>query len=89
MKNGKRGLPAAFLTVAAACLASTVFTSYAFAQCAECALYPDRDPWTQGLVTTPAPKPRGAVSPHNPYNAHAEMRGHHGRYVGNLDHRHR
>ena len=87
--KGKR-LPAAVLAVFAASLASTVFASDASAQCAECALHQDRDPFTQGLVTKPAPKPGGAVSTQNryqnPYNARAEMRGYRGRHVATPNH---
>ena len=89
--KGKR-LPAAVLTVAAASLASAVFASDASAQCTECALHQDRDPFTQRLVTKPAPKPGGAVSTENryqnPYNARAEMRGYRGRHTVTPNHRH-
>jgi hypothetical protein len=42
-------------TLAVACVTSIVWTSVAFAQCPECALYPDRDPLNGG-VETPAAK---------------------------------
>ncbi|WGR96920.1 hypothetical protein MTX26_20955 [Bradyrhizobium sp. ISRA443] len=92
MTKRKEGLAATFLTLASASLASMMFTSSAFAQCAECAIYPNRDPFTQGLAT-PAPAPtvgqsRGASS-RSPYNARAEMRGYHGRYGGNASRRYR
>lgn len=87
MKN-KRRLPA-FLMVAAALLVSAAFTSSAIAQCVECDEYQNQDPSTQGLATTPAAPPRGAVSPHSPNNAHAEMPAHHGHHIENRVHRHK
>jgi len=77
MMNGKKSLTTASLTLAAATLASFAFVSYASAQCAECAEYPDRDPFTQGLVTRP--EQRATIPSQATRNAHAEMRGPHGR----------
>jgi hypothetical protein len=90
MMNRRKSVMAASLAFAAASLASVGFATQASAQCAECSMYPDRDPFTQGLVT-PAPGP--AVAPnatsHRSVNgAHAEMRGHHKRYVRNSDQQH-
>jgi hypothetical protein len=82
--NYKKMLVAASLTFAAATLTSMVFTSYASAQCADCSIYPNRDPFTEGLKT-PEAEPPGVVAapPHatNPRatnNANAEMHGHRG-----------
>src|SRR5213075_2405910 len=79
-----------YKTLVAASLMSIALPSYAFAQCTECALYPDRDPLTK--TQTPAGKmgivqPGGAAAPpnaaasantantaNNPNNARAEMR---------------
>jgi hypothetical protein len=86
----KKRLVAASLMLVAASLTSIVLTSYASAQCVECAIYPNRDPLNGG-AETPAGKssrlgrPNGAVAPNTAHNAHAEMRGHRGRYVGNSD----
>ncbi|WP_136626484.1 hypothetical protein [Bradyrhizobium macuxiense] len=92
MKKRTKGLAAASLTLAAAFMASMMFTSSASAQCAECAQYPDRDPFTQGLAVKPAPAPTvgqgGVASPRSPSNARAEMRPRHGRTVGSAGHRH-
>jgi hypothetical protein len=85
MTNYKKQLLAASLMLATASLTSIVLTSYAAAQCAECAIYQDRDPFTGGLKT-PTGKPVGAapsaakhaaVSANGVNNAHAEMRGRH------------
>ena len=93
MTNYRKQLLAASLMLATASLTSMVFTSYAAAQCVECAMYQDRDPFTGGLVTSTG-KPAGAapsaannaaVSAHGASNAHAEMRGPHGRHVANPD----
>src|SRR5689334_4138748 len=65
MKQGRR-LPATLLTVAAASLASVMFTSYASAQCLECDEYQNRDPFTQGLVTTPPANQPGTTSANRP-----------------------
>ncbi|MGQ0682598.1 hypothetical protein [Bradyrhizobium sp.] len=75
-----------YKTLVAASLMSVALTSSAFAQCAECAMYPDRDPLNKG-APTPASK-MGIVSPggaatapntantvNNPNDARAEMRG--------------
>lgn len=78
MNNSKKGLTTAALTLAAASLASIAFVSQASAQCAECAQYPDRDPFTQGLATRP--QPRATVPSQATRNAHAEMRTPHGRH---------
>lgn len=79
MINRRKGLTTASLTLAAASLVSIAFVSRASAQCAECAQYPNRDPFTQGLVTRPEPH---ATVPSGPSlgtrNAHAEMRASHG-----------
>jgi len=92
MTNYKKRLVAASLTLVAASLASTVMTSYASAQCVECAIYPDRDPLNGG-AETPAAKaahpggPNGATAPsssaasRNANNAHAEMRSHRGHHA--------
>lgn len=54
-------------------------TSSASAQCAECAEYPNRDPFTQGLVTRSEPRAAvPSVLSQATRNAHAEMRGPHG-----------
>ena len=44
-----------YKTLVAASLISIALPSYAFAQCTECALYPDRDPLNKG-AQTPAGK---------------------------------
>jgi hypothetical protein len=79
-----------YQTLVAASLMSIALPSYAFAQCADCALYPDRNPLDK--TQTPAGKmglvqPGGAAAlpnaaasantantANNPYNARAEMR---------------
>jgi hypothetical protein len=73
-----------FKTLVAASLTSMVLTTAAFAQCADCAMYPDRD-HLNGGVQTPAAK-MGVVRPSgtapaannasNASNAHAQIRGH-------------
>jgi hypothetical protein len=89
MTNYRKQLLAASLVLATATLTSMVFTSYAAAQCAECAVYQDRDPFTNGLKTStgkPAPATNNAaVSTHGANNAHAEMRGPRGRHIANPD----
>ena len=90
MKQGRR-LPATLLTVAAASLASVMFTSYASAQCLECDEYQNRDPFTQGLVTTPPANQPGTTSANryrNPYNSRAEMRGYRNQHPRHSDRRH-
>jgi hypothetical protein len=67
-----------FKTLVAASLTSMVLTTAAFAQCADCAMYPDRD-HLNGGVPTPAAKlgvvrPGGTAPAAN--NARAEVRGH-------------
>jgi hypothetical protein len=84
IKQRKR-IPA-FLMVAAASLASVMFTSYAFAQCLECDEYPNRDPFTQGLVTTPPANQPGTSSARNSYDSRAEMRSHRSHHSRNPDH---
>ena len=74
-----------YKTLLAACLTSIALTSYASAQCADCAIYPNRD-HLNGGVETPAGRlereaPNGAASnnsatPNNANNASAEIRGH-------------
>ena len=80
-------LPAALVTVAAASLAAVMFTSYAFAQCSAC-MDPKKDPFTQGLATTPA-NPPGAATTRNPYNSRAEMQPYRSRHSRNTARRHR
>lgn len=88
MIDSKKGLTAASLTLAATALVSVAFMSYASAQCVECAEYPDRDPFTQGLVTRT--EPRATVPSQVTRNAHAEMGSYpRGQHVGNPDHQHR
>jgi hypothetical protein len=73
-----------YKTLVAAALMSTVLASSAFAQCADCSIYQDRDPFTQGLAT-PAGRPAGpnaAISPHATNNARAEMRSHYSHGAG-------
>ncbi|QPF87489.1 hypothetical protein IC762_14880 [Bradyrhizobium genosp. L] len=80
MKNRKE-LIVASLAFAAASLA---FASPASAQCSECALYPSRDPFTQGLAITPAAPANDVASPAVPRsarNAHAQLRQHHAHHV--------
>jgi hypothetical protein len=86
--NYKKTLVAASLTLVAATLTSMGFTSSASAQCAECSIYPDRDPFTEGLKT-PEAKPPGAVAvpPHVTNNANAEMRVQRGHVRKKLDQR--
>jgi hypothetical protein len=64
-------------TLVAASLMSMVLTTGAFAQCADCAMYPDRD-HLNGGVPTPAAKlgtrPGGTAPAAN--NARAEVGGH-------------
>jgi hypothetical protein len=89
MTNYKKRLAAAALMLATATLTSMMLTSYAAAQCAECAIYQDRDPFTGGLKTDTG-KPasaanNAAVSAHGANNAHAEMRGPRGRHVASPD----
>lgn len=74
-----------YKTLVAASLMSMGLTSAAFAQCTECAIYPERDPLNKG-AQTPAAKmglvqPGGAATPpdvlqkmKDPNNASAEMR---------------
>jgi len=74
-----------YKTLVAASLISIALPSYAFAQCTECAMYPDRDPLNKG-AQTPAGKsglmqPGGAAGStntantvNNANNARAEMR---------------
>lgn len=79
-----------YKTLVAASLMSMTLTTAAFAQCTECAIYPERDPLNKG-AQTPAAKmglvqPGGAAASqdaingymntaNNPNNARAEMRG--------------
>jgi hypothetical protein len=68
-----------YKTLVAASLMSTIFASHAFAQCADCSVYQNRDPFTEGLTTTPESRtaePNGAIRSHAVNNAHAQMRGH-------------
>jgi hypothetical protein len=85
-KNKKR-LVTATLTLAAASLASVLFTSYASAQCSDCAIYPNRDPFTEGLMVHPATQPSSASPDVN--NARAEMRIHHRHHAVKPDSRNR
>lgn len=89
MMNRKQ-LIAATLTLAAAALPSLAFTSPASAQCSECAIYSNRDPFTQGLARTPA-TPDNAASPavrtRSARNARAQVREHHAHHVVNSDRR--
>jgi hypothetical protein len=86
--NNKKRLAAASLMLATAALTSVALTSYAAAQCAECAIYQDRDPFTSGLATAPS-KPAGAPAAthgvNNVNNAHAEMRGPHSHHPASTD----
>jgi hypothetical protein len=74
-------------TLAAASLTSMVLTTGAFAQCADCAMYPDRD-HLNGGVPTPAAKlgltrPDGtAPAANNAGNAYAGIRGHYSQRSG-------
>jgi hypothetical protein len=71
-----------YKTLVAVALTSISLSAPAFAQCADCALYPNRDPLTG--VETPAGKmglvrPGGATSSNtanNPNNAYASVRDH-------------
>jgi len=76
-----------YKTLVAASLMSIALTSAAFAQCADCSLYPDRDPLNQG-AQTPAGKmglmrsggaagSASANSENRANNARAEVRDHH------------
>jgi hypothetical protein len=77
-----------YKTLLAAFLTSIALTSYASAQCVDCAMYPNLD-HLNGGVETPAAKaqhgaPNGAVSnngaaPNSANNASAEFGGHSGR----------
>ena len=73
MSNNRKGRTGAALAVTVAALASLALTSHASAQCVQCAMSQDRDPFTEGLVT---PKQPDAVPSQTTRNAHAEMRGH-------------
>ena len=68
-----------YKTLVAASLMSIALTSAAFAQCGECALYPDRDYLNKGAPTLAskmmAAGASAANSENNPYNARAEARG--------------
>ena len=90
MTNRKTTLVASSLTLAAAALTSIAFTSSALAQCSECAVYPDRDPFTRGLLVTPTPaaaaSPKRVVTHRVANDAHAEMRGNRVRHAANSDH---
>jgi len=72
-----------YKTLAAASLMSIALTSAAFAQCGECALYPDRDVLNKG-APTPASKmmAEGASTANSENNARAEAR------VAGTRHRH-
>jgi hypothetical protein len=86
-----RRLPVPLLTVVAASLATVMFTSYARAQCLECDEYQNRDPFTQGLVTTPPANQPGTTSAkpyRNPYNSRAEMRADRNHHLRHSDRRH-
>ncbi len=90
MVNYKKSLVAVSLALAAATLTSIASTSSAFAQCADCSVYQDRDPFTEGLRTAPANQPPAAVAPRAanpgaPNNANAEMRNRRSRTVGKSD----
>jgi hypothetical protein len=75
-----------YKTLAAASVASIIWTSCAFAQCADCALYPDRDPLNGGVETPAAKMGLGASSGAGRAsvgsNAYASMRGHYLRQSG-------
>ena len=71
-----------YKTLVAASLTSIFLASPAFAQCADCAIYPDRD-HINGGVQTPAAKGSGgaannagAAPPNTVNNANAGIRGH-------------
>jgi hypothetical protein len=75
-----------YKTLVAASLMSIALTSAAFAQCTDCALYPDRDPLNNGaetpaskmgLTTSGAPRANTAHSATGVNNARAEARHHH------------
>jgi hypothetical protein len=85
MRNRTIGVVAAS---AVALLTPLVFASQASAQCAECAQYPMRDPFTQGLALTPsAATPNSVASPRTTRSARAELRVHHRRYAASADRR--
>ena len=68
-----------YKTLVAASLMSLTLSSHAFAQCVDCAMYPNRDHLNGG--ETPASKmgldqPRGATPSNAANNANAEVRGH-------------
>ena len=67
-----------YKTLVAASLMSTIFASHAFAQCADCSVYQNRDPFTEGLATSAGKTggPNGAIHSHAVNDARAEMRGH-------------
>jgi hypothetical protein len=99
MTNYRKTLVAASVAVATVALTSMVLTPAAYAQCLQCAMYPDRDPLNGG-VQTPAGKmgmefPNGAAASHaasvpaSVNNARAEMRVHHVRHVRSSDARNR
>jgi hypothetical protein len=76
-----------YKTLVAASLMSIVLTSAAFAQCVDCALYPDRDTLNNG-APTPASKMglTGSAAPastansqHSANGARAELQAHHRR----------
>jgi hypothetical protein len=76
-----------YKTLVAASVMSIALTSAAFAQCVDCAMYPDRDHLNNGAptpaskmgVTRPggAPAANTANSGNSANNAHAEARDHH------------
>jgi hypothetical protein len=99
MTNFKKTLIAASLAFATTSLATVALTSYASAQCLECAMYPDRDPLNGG-AQTPAAKmglvqPHGAAAANNASpsaslsNSRAEMHVHHVRHARSPDARNR
>jgi hypothetical protein len=91
--NKETPTPMNYKTLIAASLMSIALTSAAFAQCTDCALFPDRDPLNNGaetpaskmgLTTSGAPRTNNAHSANNNAhsangvnNARAEARGHH------------
>jgi len=69
-----------YKTLVAASLMSLTLSSHAFAQCVDCAMYPNRD-HLNGGVETPASKmgvdqSRGTTPATAANNANAEVRGH-------------
>ena len=77
MKNHKTLVAVALASIA---LTSISLSAPAFAQCVECAMYPNRDPLNGG-VETPAGKmglerPLGAASTNTANNAYAKVRDH-------------